>query len=158
MDKKDFSNLKTSLQELDAKQLKEVKTIVESRITSFGPENEQQSLQFYQMLIHEAQKDGKRLPPFSVMVRQVNKTTFCNNFEIVDEYIKNFFNPKNQSEFKQACQICSEMIISEIKKKNVAFSPKNVVWLMPYIGEIIDRSFPGYATSGMLSVLLNRRK
>jgi len=157
MEKEEFEKLKSQLHLLSQSQLKQARTIVESKLESFGPENVEEARRFYEFLKHEAENFGKRLPPFNVLDRKGIKKNFCGSFDIVENFVNKHFKVSTHAERKQAYQICARMIIYEIDQKRLATKPQNVVMLLPYIGEIVDRAFPSYAKAGLLPMLLRRR-
>lgn len=112
---------------------------------------------FYYVISLYLKKFSITSPPFGTIKKQLFYKKFLSVSDSVDSFIDKNFKKVTRVERSKLYNFFVRIIVSHIQNNTeLSLSLKVVLNYFSYLPQLIDKSFPGYIESGLLSLILEK--
>jgi len=110
----------------------------------------------YDMAVAEVAKYGRRWPPMEVVSKSPRFGRFARGAKTLAEFVAEHFGGERRASKSGATRSIVQLIVEQRAAKGWSLSVAGVGDGMADVEESVDRAFPGYIASGLLTCIVTR--
>jgi hypothetical protein len=99
---------------------------------------------------------GFRKLPLPVLLKSSAGKFFRRGVKTTMVYIRESFKPTCKAEVVKVVRLILRCIVRDLNRRSIPVCPKTICQGLERVQTVVERSYPGYATAGLLPVVLKR--